>query len=323
MKIVLSILVFVLLLLVAAAWVIYRFAFYVSPRKREDPYVLPDGPQYQTQRPRMLSLIRDMDQLPYEPVTIQSFDGTVLTGRYYVFHDGAPLQIQFHGYHGTPLRDFCGGCRLARELGHNVLAIDQRAHGGSGGVTITFGIRERQDCLAWANYARQRFGEATPIFLSGVSMGAATVLMASELALPSNVAGIIADCPYSAPEAILRKVCRTDMQLPPALVMPLLHLGARLFGGFDPREASAVQAVQHTTLPVLLLHGEDDRFVPCAMSREIYDACAGYRILKTFPGAGHGLSYIVDTATYGQTVSQFTDDCLQRLTASASSSLPL
>ena len=198
--------------------------------------------------------------------------------RYYHVRDGAPLQIQFHGYRGAALRDFCGGNKLARESGQNTLVVDQRAHGKSGGNTITFGIRERLDCLSWVKYANQRFSSGTPIFLSGVSMGATTVLMASELKLPANVMGIIADCPYSSPEVIIRKVCREDMHLPPALTMPLIRLGARLFGHFVLNESSAVQAVGNKNIPILLLHGEDDRFVPCDMSREIFDACTGEKL---------------------------------------------
>lgn len=300
-----------LLIVLLIAGFSYRTAFYSSAHRKEDPYALPQGEQYEIERQRMLSLIRQMDDIPYEPVTISAHDGTKLAARYYHVRDGAPLQIQFHGYRGTALRDFCGGNKLARESGQNTLVVDQRAHGRSGGTTITFGVQERMDCLCWAEYASQRFGSDTPIFLSGVSMGAATVLMASELELPCNVIGIIADCPYSSPEAIIRKVCHEDMHLPPALVMPFVRLGAGLFGHFDLKESSAIQAVANTNIPIMLLHGEDDRFVPCDMSREIFAACAGEKTRITFPGAGHGLSYIVDTETYTEAVSRFIDQCLQ------------
>ena len=301
-----------LLLSILIAWFSYRKVFYSPKRRKEDPYALPHGEQYKKERQRTLSLIGDMDGIVYEPVSVTARDGTVLFGRYYHVRDGAPLQIQFHGYRGTALRDFCGGNKLARESGQNTLVVDQRAHGRSGGTTITFGIQERLDCLCWAEYANQRFGSDTPVFLSGVSMGAATVLMASELELPANVVGIIADCPYSSPEAIIRKVCREDMHLPPVLVMPFIRLGARLFGHFDLKEASAVQAVRNTNIPILLLHGEDDRFVPCDMSREIYNACSGDKTLITFPGAGHGLSYLVDTEHYAKSVSSFERKCIQK-----------
>ena len=184
-----------LLLSVLLAWFSYHKAFYSPETRKEDIYVLPRGEQYEKERQRMLSLIREMDGIPYEPVYVTAYDGVRLFARYYHVRDGAPLQIQFHGYRGSAMRDFCGGNKLARESGQNTLVVDQRAHGRSGGTTITFGIRERLDCRSWAEYARQRFGPDTPVFLSGVSMGAATVLMASELELPGNVAGIIADCP--------------------------------------------------------------------------------------------------------------------------------
>lgn len=302
----------VVLLLLCALFVLYayRTAFYASPRRREDPYAIPHSEQYLAQRERMTELIREMEAIPYEPVTIRAYDGTVLWGRYYQVRAGAPLQIQFHGYRGTALRDFCGGNKLARETGYNTLVVDQRAHGKSGGTTISFGIRERWDCLSWAEYASERFGSATPIFLCGVSMGAATVLMASELPLPRNVVGILADCPYSSPEAIIRKVCREDMRLPDRITMPFVHLAARLLGGFRLGESSAVEAVKHSSLPILLLHGEDDRFVPCDMSREISKSCPGRVILRTFPGAGHGLSYIVDTAGYEKAAAEFMESCL-------------
>lgn len=228
---ILSFLARLLLFSVLMTWYSYRTAFYSPEKCTEDDYAIPKGAQYEKERQRMLSLIRQMDEIPFKTVTISAQDGTKLAARYYHIRDGAPLQIQFHGYRGTALRDFCGGNKLARESGQNTLVVDQRAHGKSGGTTITFGIRERLDCLCWVEYASQRFGSDTPVFLSGVSMGAATVLTASEWELPANAVGIIADCPYSSPEAIIRKVCQQDMHLPPVLVMPsVLPVPCRSYG---------------------------------------------------------------------------------------------
>ncbi len=295
----------------AAAGGAYYTAFYAPRGPVEDHYRLPTGARDDREKNRMLSLIREMDAIPYERVFITAHDGVRLSARYYHVKDGAPLQIQFHGYRGTGVRDFSGGNKLAREMGFNTLLVDQRAHGRSGGHTITFGVRERYDCLSWTDYAVERFGPNVTIFLAGVSMGAATVLMASELPLPGNVAGIIADCPYTSPEAIIEKVCR-DKKIPPSLGMPLLRLGARACGRFDLRAASALEAVRHTEIPILLIHGEADSFVPCDMSRELHDACAGPAWLLTVPGAGHGLSYIVNTGAYARAVESFTGMCLER-----------
>ncbi|MBR1456885.1 MAG: alpha/beta hydrolase [Oscillospiraceae bacterium] len=283
---------------------VYRFTFYNPIPRREDPYDIPSGKQYQDTKKFALELIREFDEQPYEQVYIDSFDGLRLSGHYYHVRDGAPLQIQMHGYHGTTLRDFSGGNRLAVAAGHNRLVIEERAHGGSDGHTITFGVKERLDCKAWAEYAAARFGKEIPIVLVGVSMGAATVLMASDLELPENVRCIVADCPFTSPRAIIRDVCHRSAPLMRPL-LPLVGPAARLFGRFDLDGASAVDAVAHTRLPILLIHGEDDRFVPCAMSRELAAACAGPVRLETFPGAGHGLSYLVDPERYGRVVTEF------------------
>ena len=145
---------------------VYRFTFYNPIPRREDPYDIPSGKQYQDTKKFALELIREFDEQPYEQVYIDSFDGLRLSGHYYHVRDGAPLQIQMHGYHGTTLRDFSGGNRLAVAAGHNRLVIEERAHGGSDGHTITFGVKERLDCKAWAEYAAARFGKEIPILKS-------------------------------------------------------------------------------------------------------------------------------------------------------------
>ncbi len=295
--------------LTASYWA-YRVAFYVPRNHQEDIYHLPSGAQNSKHQEKMRSCIKKLNDLPYESVTITSQDGKTLFGRYYHTRDGAPVQIQFHGYRGSAMRDFCGGTPLAQHLGHNALVVDQRCHGRSQGHTITFGVRERYDCQSWANYAYQRFGPNTPLILSGVSMGAATVLMASNLKLPETVCGVVADCPYSSPRDIILKVAG-EMGLPKKPAGWFCLLGARLYGRFSVKDASAVESVKGTHLPVLLLHGEDDQFVPCHMSREIYAACGSDKQLVTFPNAGHGMSYLEDPQRYEAAVSGFLKHCIE------------
>ena len=286
----------------------YRLAFYSRNDREQDIYAIPPGKQYEDVADVMLKNIHELSKLPFEQVFITSRDGIKLAARYYHIKDKAPVQIQFHGYRGNGLREYSGGYKMAARLGYNSLVVDERAHGKSGGHTISFGIKERYDCLDWVNYVCERFGKETTIILSGVSMGAATVLMASELNLPSNVIAITADCPYSSPGAIIRKVCE-DIKLPGKLLYPFVVLGALVFGKFRIWESSAVEAVKHMNIPILLIHGDDDRFVPCQMSKEIYEACASDKKLALFPGAGHGLSYLTDTARYEQVFEEFLRNC--------------
>lgn len=292
-----------------ASYYAYRVAFYVPPRETQNISAASER-AFQKKREILFLNIKRLHELPYEAVTITSSDGIRLFARYYHVSDGAPVQLQFHGYRGSAMRDFCGGTAFAQKLGHNCLVVDQRSHGNSGGTAITFGIKERYDCQSWADYAYERFGPKTPLILSGVSMGATTVLMASDLPLPDTVCAIIADCPYSAPGDIIAKVA-VEMGLPRKPAMALCRLGAMLFGGFRVGSASATASVQKTELPILLLHGEEDQLVPCGMSREIYEACAADKELHTFPGASHGMCYLEDPQRYEAVVGEFLNRCLR------------
>ena len=303
----------VVLLMLGAAYYAYRVAFYVSPRYKQDAYDLPQGEEFHKKREIMCLCIQRLHELPYEAVTITAKDGKKLFGRYYHNADGAPVQIQFHGYRGSAMRDFCGGTAFAKKLGHNALVVDQRSHGHSEGNTITFGVMERYDCQCWANYAYQRFGKNVPLILSGVSMGATTVLMASDLELPETVCGIIADCPYSSPRDIITKVAG-EFGLPRKPAAALCSLGAWLYGHFRVGNSSALESVRNTCLPIILLHGEEDQLVPCHMSRQIYDACGSEKELETFPGASHGMCYLEDPQRYEAVVGGFLERCLRNMT---------
>lgn len=239
----------------------------------------------------------------YDEVYITAFDGTKLFGRLYIKDIKKPFVIMMHGYKGVAFIDFCGGSAMINEFGYNKLIIDQRAHGKSGGHTITFGVKECRDCISWIEYLVKTYGDGIKIGLIGVSMGAATVTMATGLDTPSQVKCVIADCGYSSPRDIIRKVMR-DVHMPVALY-PLIRLSAKLFGGFSPDEYSSVEAVKRSKIPLLIIHGESDSFVPCYMSHEIYDACASPKQLLTVAGADHAVSAFADEKAYKNAVNGF------------------
>lgn len=297
----------VLLILLGGSFYAYRVAFF-SPRKDRDRIPPTNGPQYDPYREEMKRIYHQLNDRPCEFITVYSHDGLKLSGRYYHIKDGAPLDIGFHGYRSSPLTDFSGGSELSFSLGHNVLLVDQRAHGKSEGRTISFGIQERLDLLAWVNYAVERFGDDTKIILYGISMGGATVLMASELELPENVKGIIADCPYSSPIDIILHVGK-NMPIPGWLIRPFAILGAKIYGGFDLCETDAFTAVQNAKVPILIIHGEADGFVPCEMS-DIAAQNPQMVTRITVPEADHGISYLVDTQKYRQAVTEFMEKAL-------------
>lgn len=293
-----------LLLWLLLGFLLFRFAFVrQSPRKKRRS-VLPPG-TLGPYREQIHSGIAWADSYPAEQVFITAPDGLRLAGRVFGHADAKTTLVAFHGYRSYASHDF--GSVLpyyVEECGLRVLLVDQRAHERSEGKYITFGIKERYDCLAWAKYAADRFGGS--VILDGISMGSATVLMASNLPLPQEVVGVIADCGYSSPDAILRKVAR-DMRVPAGLFLPLVYFLCRRLAGFDPRGESAPAALAESRLPVLFIHGTGDDFVPYTMSEECYAACRDRAELCLVEGAGHGLSYLVAPEQTKAALSRFFD----------------
>ena len=291
----LGVLGFAALVLLVGAYYAYRRAFY-SKRRERTPYFGLEKGGFREYKEKIYSLIDGIIDLPYESVEITSRDGLKLCAKYYHRRDGAPLEIHCHGYKSLSLRDFAGGVGDSAKRGNNLLLIDQRAHGDSEGKVISFGINERFDLLEWIKYGIERFGRDVDIFLVGVSMGGATVLMAAGEEMPENVRCIVADCPYSSPLEIIVKV-GAETGFPSSLAAPLVRLGARLFGHFSVTEASAVEAVRRAKVPILLIHGDADTFVPYEMSVRIAKENPKIRF-ETFGGADHGLSYFAETDRY-------------------------
>ena len=283
----------------AVLLICFHMAFYASrkPKKNPEEYPLPEGDIYEPYREQMAAWIREVRQMPCEEFSVTSFDGLTLRGRFYRYSEDAPIELMFPGYRGEAERDLGGGVQRCFALGHSALIVDQRACGRSEGHVISFGVNECKDCLIWVDHLVSHFGPDVTIILTGISMGAATVLMASGCDLPKNVVGVLADCGYSSAEEIIKKVI-VDMKLPRDAAYPFVRLAGRLFGGFDIEDASPVDAVKNSRVPVLFAHGEADDFVPCQMSRDNYEACASQKALITVPGAGHGLCFPADQEGY-------------------------
>ena len=290
-------------MLLAAYWC-YRMAFYADRSKPQEEYPVPQGEIYEPYWEQIRGWTRQIRQMPHEKVETTSFDGLKLRGRFYEFAPDAPIELLFHGYRGTADQDMAGGVLRCFLVGHSALLVDQRASGASEGDKITFGINESRDCHSWIDFVQEKYGKERKLILCGMSMGAATVLMAAGKPLPPAVVGVLADCGYSSPREIICKVIR-QLKLPPKLCYPFVRLAARIFAGFDLESDSPLEAMGRCQVPVIFFHGESDDFVPCEMSRRNFEACTAPKKLITVPGAGHGLSYFLEPERYLREVRDF------------------
>lgn len=259
----------------------------------------------------ILKAQKDTANLPMDTYTIQSHDGLKLYADLYPADESAfkGSILLAHGFRGSGRGDFACVIDMYHNYGFDILLIEQRAHGRSEGKRKGLGVLERHDIVRWAHFLAQR-KPGQPIILSGISMGAASVLMAADLDLPEEVRGIVADCGFTSPDEIIRWLVR-QMHLPEKLMMPVFRLVAKPVLGYGLRDCSTTETLARSHYPLALVHGEEDRLVPCYMSKQNYDAaiCTD-KHLSIIPKATHGLSFLVDNEGCRENLFAFLDRIL-------------
>lgn len=295
---------FLVAVLLVVTYVIYRMAFYND--MKEHPNWEPMGSKSHLRwQKESKAMIEEARAIPHqEDLFINSYDGCKLHAALYLSEVNTnTFAIECHGYKDPAVKDFSGGLGLALSKNQNVLLIDHRGHGQSGGRTISFGIKEQYDVLAWIDYLNKRFNNPK-ILLYGISMGASTVLLVSGHDLPANVLGIVADCGYSsAKEEVL--YTSDKMGISRVFAYPALFLGALIYGHFDLRKGEVTEAVKRSTKPILIVHGTDDTTVPFKCAEEIYHSNEEKITLVPFEGAPHGYSWMADYKKYMEAIDDF------------------
>ena len=298
-------LILVLGLILFAADYFYRLAVVrrTSTKKKKKSTASSNKPgELDQYRPLMEQCEAWLKAQDMETVHILSHDGLKLAARFLNIGAKKTL-ILFHGYRSRAFRDFSCVGEYYKGLGFNLLFVDQRAHGESEGEYITFGVKERLDCVRWAEYIDRRVGGE--IILDGLSMGSTTVLMAAGEQLPASVKGVIADCGFTSPKEIMLKVMESDLKIRCRPLFYLVALMVKLRAGFDVDEYSTIEAMKKNRLPILFLHGTEDKFVPCGMTKSAYEACASEKTLILIEGAGHGTSYLKEPETCREALQAF------------------
>ena len=247
-----------------------------------------------------------------EDLFITSYDGLKLHGLYIPAENPKACVILFHGFRSSGPQDFGALLPFYNKSGFSTLLIDQRACGESEGKYITFGVKERQDALSWAQYIDQRFVGSLPIVLHGLSLGGATVMMSADLPFPKSVVGLISDCGFTSPYGIIAHCAKQWFKLPAFPMVDLLSATAKLFAGFGYKDCSTLDTLANSPLPLFLIHGAKDTFVPAYMSAKNAMAAKNCRGKLIVPEAGHATSYVMDTAHYEQELLAYLSGILQR-----------
>ena len=235
---------------------------------------------------------------PHEDVFTPGLDGARLHARLYRVPNAHATVILCHGYHSRAEHDFgaqfpalyaSGGC--------NLLLIDERAHGLSEGKCLTFGQLERYDIAQWVHWVREHSRVQRPIALYGVSMGAASVLLAAQLPeLRGELACVVADCGYSSFELEVTDAVHHATNAPRWLQGLLARACVRILrrNGLDFDAVDTTPGMAALDIPILFFHGDADTFVPLHHSERNLAACRREQRLIVIPGAEHAMAAQVD-----------------------------
>ena len=213
-----------------------------------------------------------------------------------------------HGYTDCAVRMLMIGYLYNHDLRYNILLPDLHYHGRSEGRAIRMGWLDRLDVLRWMEVANALFGGNTQIVLNGVSMGAATTMLAAaEESLPACVRCAVEDCGYTSTRDIFADSWEKQCRLP---LFPLFHLSdlwCRILYGWSFAKASPLDAVHRCRLPMLFIHGDKDSVVPVEMVHRLYEAKIGDKELWILSGVDHGAAYLHDPQIYAQRVRTFVE----------------
>lgn len=247
-----------------------------------------------------------LDQAHFIDLEITTFDDLKLKGKLLPASvETNKVIILVHGYHSTNFRDWAYFLRFYHDLGYNILLPNNRAHGDSEGKYTGFGWLDRLDLLEWIHEIQQYYAfKPLQIVLHGLSMGGATVLMASGEDLSQDVKCIISDCSYTNIIDEFRNILK-NKKIPSSLLIPNAESMSKRVLGYDIEDADATKQVANSKTPTLFIHGDQDDFVPTYMVYELYKACAAPKDLLVVEGANHADSYMVNQPLYESTVKAF------------------
>ena len=241
-----------------------------------------------------------MDSRPQEEIDITSHDGLRLHGVLFPAEGGTKnFVLGIHGFQSHARNEFAPHIEFYHSQGFSMLLPDDRAHGLSEGQYITMGVKDRLDCVDWANYLVERFGSDCRILLHGVSMGGATVLSASaEKTLPPQVIGVVSDCGFTCVEEAFSAQIQSLYHISPAFPVAVCRWFAKHKADFDFREARPSDQVKEAKVPIFFVQGVEDCMVPQEMARRLYEACGSRKELLLVEGASHAESIALDPEGY-------------------------
>ena len=252
------------------------------------------------------------NRIDFQDLQITSYDGLELYAYYRpaVKKDTRFMVVLIHGWRDTPSSMAAFAQMYLEKTDCHILIPHMRAHGMSQGKYIGYGLSDSQDILMWTSYMEDHLAGPLSVLYHGWSMGAATVLIAGGSGhLPASVVGLIADSPYDNLENQLRHNIRSRYRFAPGILLRGISRYAHKGVGYSLYKISPIARAGRIEVPVLLIHGTSDTFVPSYMSEKIYEKVKSPKRILLVQDAEHVMSYNAAPSTYSSEVEQFLRAC--------------
>lgn len=240
-----------------------------------------------------------LDSYVKEDFEVKLRDGYVIHGEIFPL-DTKKVVIISHG-HGDNKYTGVRFLQVFRDLGFSTVIYDLRGHGENEPYPCTMGINESRDLIEVIDAVKKRFPHAE-IGLHGLSMGCATTIMA--LKYKPDVKFVIADCGYG----ILKEVCYGTLKSlhAPRWTFILVNWVNKLRYGYTATNVNPIDALVDNEIPILFIHGTDDKLISSSQSEWMYELNKGDRKeLHLIPDTGHALAWNHDPKAYEQIIAAF------------------
>lgn len=247
----------------------------------------------------------------HEKIAVETQDGYTLIAETFPVEEESHVWILvLHGYTGWK-EEMYPFAYWYHEQGYQILVPDLRCQGESEGDFIGMGWTDHFDCVLWVNYILSRDADAR-IVIHGQSMGASTALMmAGDERTSNKITAVISDCAYTDAYSMFGDKITEWFYLPPFPIVDTACFVLRMRGGYNLKDASAIDAVAKSRIPTLFIHGSEDDMISVQMSQDLYDAAGGPKELLIVEGAGHAQAQDKDPEAYYGAIAAFLEEYLQ------------
>lgn len=261
--------------------------------------------QIQGNRSRLLSETAAwIETVKREKIYADTIDGYRLVAEEFPERTSETWVLLLHGYTGWK-EEMYQFAYWYQEQGYAVLVPDLRCQGESEGDFIGMGWTDHYDCQLWIEHILEESPNAK-IVLHGQSMGAATALiMAGSPEASDHIKAVVSDSAYTTAYEMFGDKITAWFHLPAVLFVDSACVMLRLRGGYDLRDASPLRAVEGSRVPILFIHGDEDKMIDVNMSYELYDAAVCEKELFIVEGAGHAQAQDKDPEAYYGRIEDF------------------